>query len=107
MIYLKLLFINPFENLITSFDIFIVSSLFSLIGYLKYIETPKEKKELSNPNLEFDMPIYQSKDILLQEYKVQSEYAPTGQTTSVWVKTIVYILVLLVAITPLFELFGI
>ncbi len=109
MIYLNFLFINSFENLITSFDIFIISSLFLLIGYLKYLETPREKKELSNSNLDFDSPIYQSKDILLQEYKLDKEHVfiPIRITTSILVKAIVYVLVLLVAITPLFELFGI
>lgn len=83
-----------------TFVIVSILMLYSLSFFWKII--PKR----SIKNLHKDNSIYQSKDILLQEYKVQAEYIPAGKTTSVWVKTIVYILVLLVAITPLFELFG-
>lgn len=49
--------------------------------------------------------IYDSKDILLQERTIESNYL-IGESTSIWVKAIIYVLIVLVATTPLFKLFG-
>jgi len=106
MIALNLFGFDPFSNSLSFFDLLCFGlGSFVLVFILSwcYNRIPKNSHSIND----LERSIYQSKDILLQEYKVQTEYAPTGQTTSIWVKTIVYILVLLVAITPLFELFGI
>ncbi|WP_028889862.1 hypothetical protein [Tenacibaculum ovolyticum] len=93
------------EPVLSGFDLLIFGlGSFVLVSILSLCYSRIPKNSYSTNDLE--RSIYQSKDILLQGYKVQVEYVPTAQTTSVWVKTIVYILVLLVAITPLFELFG-
>ncbi|WP_299133133.1 hypothetical protein [uncultured Tenacibaculum sp.] len=102
MIALNFLIINPFENLITSFDIFVISSLFILISYLKYIEKPIKRKEEATV-FELDIPIYKSKDILLQG---KNNYF-TKDKNSIWVDLFVIAFVFIVIITPLHELLGI
>ncbi len=102
MIALNFLIINPFENLITSFDVFVISSLFILISYLKYIENPVRMKE-GNSRLELDMPIYKPKDILLQG---KNNYF-TKHKNSIWVDLFVIAFVFIVIVTPLHELLGI
>lgn len=105
MIALNLLGFDPFSNSLSFCDLLCFGlGSFVMISILSWYYNRIPKSSYSTNDLE--RSIYQSKDILLQEYKVQAEYIPAGKTTSVWVKTIVYILVLLVAITPLFELFG-
>ncbi|WP_064966260.1 hypothetical protein [Tenacibaculum ovolyticum] len=105
MIALNLFDFDPFSNSLSFFDLLCFGlGSFVLVSILSWCYSRIPKSSYSTNDLE--RSIYQSKDILLQEYKVQAEYIPAGKTTSVWVKTIVYILVLLVAITPLFELFG-
>ncbi|WP_435261116.1 hypothetical protein [Tenacibaculum sp. nBUS_03] len=102
MIALNFLVINPFENLITSFDIFVLSSLFILIHYLKCIEKPiKIKDDIST--LEIDMPIYNSKDIILQG---NNNYF-TKDKNSIWVELFVVVFVVIVMITPLYKLLGV
>ncbi|WBX76842.1 hypothetical protein PG911_00870 [Tenacibaculum ovolyticum] len=105
MIALNLLGFDPFSNSLSFCDLLCFGlGSFVLVSILSWYYNRIHKSNHSINDVE--RSIYQSKDILLQDYKVETEYAPIGQTTSVWVKTIVYILVLLVAITPLFELLG-
>lgn len=105
MIALNLFGFDPFSNSLSFFDLicFGVGS-FVVISILSwYYNRISKSSHLIN---HVEIYIYQSRDSLLQEYKVQGEYVPTRKSTSVWVKTIVYILILLVVTTPLFELFG-
>ena len=62
------------------------------------------KNGSSNSEFKLDTPIYQTKDILLQENSL--ELIPLRKVTSVWTKTIIFILIFLVAVTPLFQLLG-
>lgn len=57
-------------------------------------------------SIENDVPIYSSKVILLQEKNLGLEVIPSEKTTSIWVKTIAFILIFLVAVTPLYQLLG-
>ena len=84
--------------------LFTFISLILVSGLLWYYsKIPKNKTLIS----ELDTPIYQSKDILLQENNLQGNDFPIEKTTSVWAKLLVYTLIIIVATTPLFELFGI
>lgn len=55
---------------------------------------------------EKEVSIYSSRDILLQEKEGDLELLPLKKTTSIWVKTIVFVLIFLVAVTPLYQLLG-
>ncbi|CAL2103903.1 conserved protein of unknown function [Tenacibaculum sp. 190130A14a] len=52
----------------------------------------------------YDIPIYQTRDILLQEKNLGLEVIPSKKATSIWVKAITFILIFLVAVTPLYQL---
>lgn len=49
-------------------------------------------------------PIYQSKDVLLQEISTEGNYLIAEKTTSTWVKAIIYIFIAIVIFTPFYEL---
>jgi hypothetical protein len=53
------------------------------------------------------LSIYQSKDILLQSKALEANFIIAEKTTSTYTKTLVYIMILIVAFTPLYQLFGI
>ena len=89
-----------FEDLL-SFGLFSIITVSILLWY--YHKISKSETNLD----ELDNPIYQSKDILLQEKISDGMYYPSQVATSIWVKISVFILVILVAITPLYQLFGI
>ncbi|WP_299106257.1 hypothetical protein [uncultured Tenacibaculum sp.] len=99
------LFISYFKDLITGFDLFIICSIIILVNYLKYLEKPKSNS-VSLDNLELDSPLYQTNDILLQGNNLELEFKPFAERTSIWVKTIVFVLIFLVAVTPLYQLLG-
>ena len=99
------LFIDLLNDLVTGIDLFIIGSIIILVKYLQYLEIPKNKK-VNLKRLNLDLPIYQSKDILLQEKKLGLELIPLEKTTSIWVKAIVFILIFLVTVTPLYQLLG-
>ena len=86
-----------FGNLFTSFDICMLSSLVTLIVYSNI--TPEIRKFVKRPKLE--TPIYQSKDILLQSNSSEFNDFGVKETTSKWVKTFVYITILLLVLFPL------
>lgn len=86
-----------FGNLFTSFDIIMLSSITAVILYLNI--TPEIKKLIKRPEL--DNPIYQTKDILLQSNRNDMNYTGVKETTSKWVKTVVYITIFLLVLFPL------
>jgi hypothetical protein len=86
-----------FGNLFTSFDILMLSSLVTLILYLNI--TSEIREFVKKPKLK--NPIYQSKDILLQSNSKALNYFGVKETTSTWVKTLVYISILLLVLFPL------
>ncbi|TVZ56277.1 hypothetical protein OD91_1560 [Lutibacter sp. Hel_I_33_5] len=91
-----------FGNLFTSFDIFMLCSVVTLILYFSI--TPKVKKRFKRQKL--DNPIYQSKDILLQSKSLDANFIIAEKTTSIWMKIFVFVLIGIVAVTPLYELLN-
>ena len=61
----------------------------------------------TNKNSQYNVPIYQSKDILLQEKSIRGVYLTQEKTISIWTKWTLYFFIAIVIITPLYELFGI
>jgi hypothetical protein len=93
-----------FGNLFTGFDIFMLSSLTTIMLYLNI--TPKIiKKIVKKQNLK--NPIYQTKDIFLQSNSLDANFIIAERTTSTFVKVFVCILIVLVALTPLYQLLGV
>lgn len=72
-----------------------------------YHKISKSDKSLLNNFSE--QPLYQSKDILLQERTVNSslEYIPVKTSVSVFTKIVLAILVFAVFVTPLYELLNV
>lgn len=65
--------------------------------------------KIKSKNIDFtekEISIYSSRDVLLQEKERGLELLPSEKTTSIWVKTIVFVLIFLVAVTPLYQLLG-
>lgn len=66
----------------------------------------KINHKTNNVSIEIEKPIYDFKDLLLQDKIGHSNYL-TLENSSIWVKAVVYVLIFLVAITPFSELLGI
>jgi hypothetical protein len=100
-----ILFIELFNfgNLFTYFDVFMLSSLVSLLLYLNI--TPEVKKIVKRKILE--NPIYQTRDILLQSSSSDANFMITQSTTSAWVKILTFVLIAFVVIIPVDQLFGV
>ena len=100
-----ILFIELFNfgNLFTHFDVFMLSSLVSLLLYLNI--TPEVKKIVKRKLL--DNPIYQTRDILLQSSSSDDNFMITQSTTSAWVKILAFVLIAFVVIIPVDQLFGV
>jgi len=94
-----MLFVEFFNvgNLFTSFDILMLISFVISILYLNI--TQEIREFVKKPKLK--TAIYQSKDILLQSNSNALNYAGVKETTSTWVKTFVYITILLLVLFPL------
>ncbi len=90
--------ITWFELLMFSLGSFLITSI--LLWF--YERIPKHKTTPNEPIL--NNPIYQSKDVLLQEREIGVNYFPTESTTSIWVKFLIYILIAFVVIIPLYRL---
>ena len=106
MIALNLLGPYPFGNYTTFFDLLMFAlGSFVVISVLLlyYNRIPKSNKVTS----ELDNPIYQSKDILLQLNNLDSNFIIAEKTTTTFTKTFVYIMILIVIFTPLYQLFGV
>ncbi len=70
------------------------------ILFLYYHKIPKS----NNSKPKFDNPLYQSKDILLQSNNLDANFILAEKTASTFTKTLVYILILIVAFTPLYKI---
>jgi hypothetical protein len=81
----------------------IISLILVSILLWYYNKIPKT----NSPKNEFETPIYQSKDILLQSNYNDINFIIAEKTTSTWVKILVYFLIAFVAITPLYQLLGV
>lgn len=106
MIALNLLGPYPFGNYTTFFDLlmFALGSFVVIsILLLYYNKIPKS----NNSKTKFDNPLYQFKDILLQSNNLDANFILAEKTTSTFTKTLVYIMILIVAFTPLYQLFGV
>ena len=106
MIALNLLGPYPFGNYTTFFDLlmFALGSFVVIsILLLYYNKIPKS----NNSKPKFDNSLYQFKDILLQSNNLDANFILAEKTTSTFTKTLVYIMILIVAFTPLYQLFGV
>ena len=84
--------------------LFAIISLFIVsILLLYYNKIPKS----NNSKPKFDNSLYQFKDILLQSNNLDANFILAEKTTSTFTKTLVYIMILIVAFTPLYQLFGV
>jgi len=89
---------NAFDLLVFSIGSFILISILSLL----YKKIPKSTASL----IELENPIYKSKDILLQQSNFDIDNFPIGKATSNLTRIVIFILIALVAIIPLYQLFG-
>lgn len=85
--------------LLFSLGSFLVISI--LVFY--YNRIPKSNQ----PKSKFQNPIYQSKDILLQQNSINGNYLMAEKTSSTWVKAIIYIFIAIIIFTPFYELIGV
>ena len=60
----------------------------------------------NTPNSEFDNPIYQTKDIILQSNSLNASFIIAEKTTSIWIKVITFIMIFVISFTPLYQLLG-
>jgi hypothetical protein len=101
MIALNLLnFSSPFGSSLSGFHVsmFAVGSLFVVsVLLLYYNKIPKSPPQKNNLN----SSIYQSRDVLLQDRNFDANYLGVRETTSKWLKTLVYITIVLLIIFPL------
>ncbi len=94
-------FLN-YGNTFSTFDIIMLSSITTLILYTNL--TSKIKKVTKRSNL--NNPIYQSKDIILQSNSLNASFIIAEKTTSVWIKVITFIMIIVISFTPLYQLLG-
>ncbi|QMU63438.1 MAG: hypothetical protein GKR88_03555 [Flavobacteriaceae bacterium] len=88
------------------FVIFSIGSIAIVVLLLLYYRKISEK-HTSIVGEKQPEPIYTYKDVLLQERNVAGNNIPLSDTNSIVVKICAIILILLVAIMPLFQLLGI
>jgi hypothetical protein len=69
---------------------------------LYYNKIPKS----NHPITELDNPIYKTQDILLQSNSNNTNLMITQNTTSYWVKVLVFILIAFVVMIPIDQLFS-
>lgn len=106
MIALTLLGPYGFGYYTTFFDLLMFAlGSFVLISILilYYNKIPKS----NNSKSEFDNPIYLSKNTLLQTTNSESNLVLVEKTTSTYTKIIVFVMIAIVAFTPLYQLFGV
>jgi len=105
MITLNIIPYYPYKYGLDYFSLFMISlGSVVLVSILDlYYRIPKN----NFVNGEIKAPIYTSKDILFQKRESQVSDFPIREKTSLFIKIIIFILTILVIITPLFELFGI
>jgi len=107
MTFLNLLPHYPFfDRVLSAYDLLMFSlGAFVIITILLlyYIRIPKSNQ----PKSYLQTLIYQSKDILLQSNYTDSNVLFVKEKASAWVKVVSFILVVIVAVTPFFELLKI
>ena len=90
---------NAYDLLMFALGSFVIVSI--LLAY--YNRIPKS----NSSKTQLENPIYQTKDILLQANSLDANFLIEQKTKSTFVKVIVYILIALVALTPLYQLLGV
>ncbi len=104
-IMIGLTVLAPFDGRITWGAFLILALFFVFLIFLLNIYYGKISKT-NTKNLS-EVPIYQSKDILLQEKSIDGIYLTQEKNISIWTKLTIYVLVIIAIITPLYQLFGI
>ncbi|WP_435413859.1 hypothetical protein [Polaribacter aestuariivivens] len=96
----------PFFRQLNAYDllIFALGSMV-IISILNFYYNRIPKSNSSKDELK--TPIYDSKDILLQSNSLDANFIIPEKTTSTFVKVFVFILIALVAFTPLYQLLGV
>lgn len=92
-----------YGNIFSMFDTIVLISITTLIVYSNI--TPEIKKRIKISYL--NNPIYQTKDILLQSNSLNVNFIIADKTTSTWVKVIIFIMIVVISFTPLYQLLGI
>lgn len=107
MVYLNLLPQFPFlDKTLSGYDLLMFAlGSFVLISILLFYYNRIPKSYL--PKEIIESPIYQSKDILLQENSIEGNYLIAEKTTSTWVKAVIYLVIAIVIFTPFYELIGV
>lgn len=97
---------NSYFNERISWGVFLILALFFvfLIFLLSIYYGKISKTNIKNLS---EVPIYQSKDILLQEKLIDGIYPTQEKAISIWAKLIIYLLIIIAITTPLHQLFGI
>lgn len=93
-------FSSPFGSSLSGFHVlmFSIGSLFVILILLFfYNKIPKSIHSKS----ELDSSIYHSKDILLQDRYFEANYFGVRETTSKWLKILVYLTIFLLIVFPL------
>jgi len=91
-----------FGNLFITFDIIVVNFFMAL--FLFFTLKQEVKRVIFKENL--INPIYQSKDILLQSNSIDSKLLSVEQTSSIWVKMVLYFFIIVLVFTPVYKLLG-
>ena len=91
--------ISAYDLLMFTLGSFVLISI--LFTYYNLIPKSNTSKD------ELEMPIYESTDILLQSNSVDVNFVIAEKTTSTFVKVFVCILIVIVALTPLYQLLGV
>ncbi|WP_439129028.1 hypothetical protein [Polaribacter sp.] len=95
-----------FGDLFTGFDVFILISLVTLILYLNNTSEANISSKFNlSKNFSLDNPIYQTKDIILQSNSADANFIIAAKKTSTWTKILAFILIDIVAVTPLVDIF--
>jgi hypothetical protein len=90
--------ISTYDLLMFTLGSFVVISILNFY----YSRIPKSNNSIS----EFDTPIYQTQDILLQSNSNNANLISTQDTTSTWAKIVVFVLITFVVIIPVDQLFS-
>lgn len=77
--------------------------VFFLLSYYRYLSHKNEGFWMN----EESHPIYTHKDVLLQQKNSEATYFPTKEKVSFTVKLIAIILIILVMVTPFYELLNV
>jgi len=85
-------------------SVFAFGSLVIILALLFYYNRiPKS----NTPKDKLQSPIYQSRDLLLQSKPENTHLLLPDKTTSIRVKVFIFVIIFVVAITPLYQLLGV